>query len=40
MTLKYSDPPEITKKPSNQGVRVGGVATFFCASRGVFFFYN
>lgn len=28
------DPPEITKKPTNQGVRVGGVASFFCAARG------
>uniref|UniRef100_A0A1B0GN59 Uncharacterized protein n=1 Tax=Phlebotomus papatasi TaxID=29031 RepID=A0A1B0GN59_PHLPP len=27
-------PPEIDKKPSNQGVRVGGVASFFCAARG------
>uniref|UniRef100_A0A182QVC5 protein-tyrosine-phosphatase n=1 Tax=Anopheles farauti TaxID=69004 RepID=A0A182QVC5_9DIPT len=27
-------PPEIIKKPVNQGVRVGGVATFFCAARG------
>lgn len=29
-----SDPPEIVKRPSNQGVRVGGVASFFCAARG------
>lgn len=29
-----TDPPEITKKPTNQGVRVGGVASFFCAARG------
>lgn len=28
------DPPEIIKKPQNQGVRVGGVATFYCAARG------
>ncbi|KAM7354360.1 tyrosine-protein phosphatase Lar isoform 4-T8 [Cochliomyia hominivorax] len=27
-------PPEIIKKPQNQGVRVGGVATFYCAARG------
>lgn len=30
----FTDPPEIIKKPVNQGVRVGGVATFFCAARG------
>lgn len=29
-----TDPPEITKKPTNQGVKVGGVASFFCAARG------
>lgn len=29
-----TDPPEIIRKPSNQGVRVGGVATFFCGARG------
>ncbi|XP_059619067.1 tyrosine-protein phosphatase Lar isoform X2 [Phlebotomus argentipes] len=29
-----SHPPEIVKKPANQGVRVGGVASFFCAARG------
>ncbi|KAJ6649557.1 Tyrosine-protein phosphatase Lar [Pseudolycoriella hygida] len=28
------DPTEIIKRPSNQGVRVGGVASFFCAARG------
>uniref|UniRef100_A0A1A9WX62 Ig-like domain-containing protein n=1 Tax=Glossina brevipalpis TaxID=37001 RepID=A0A1A9WX62_9MUSC len=28
------DPPEIIKKPQNQGVRVGGVASFYCAARG------
>ncbi|XP_030241630.1 tyrosine-protein phosphatase Lar isoform X5 [Drosophila navojoa] len=27
-------PPEIIKKPQNQGVRVGGVASFYCAARG------
>ncbi|XP_049549048.1 tyrosine-protein phosphatase Lar isoform X2 [Anopheles darlingi] len=27
-------PPEIIKKPVNQGVRVGGVATFYCSARG------
>ncbi|XP_055852475.1 tyrosine-protein phosphatase Lar isoform X5 [Episyrphus balteatus] len=27
-------PPEIIKKPLNQGVRVGGVASFYCAARG------
>ncbi|XP_073823326.1 tyrosine-protein phosphatase Lar isoform X3 [Musca autumnalis] len=27
-------PPEIIKKPQNLGVRVGGVATFYCAARG------
>jgi len=32
--LLYIDPPEITKKPSNQGVKVGGVASFFCAAGG------
>lgn len=30
----FSDPTEIIKRPSNQGVRVGGVASFFCAARG------
>lgn len=29
-----TDPPEISKRPSNQAVRVGGVASFFCAARG------
>lgn len=29
-----TDPPEIIKKPQNQGVRVGGVASFYCAARG------
>lgn len=29
-----SDPTEIVKRPTNQGVRVGGVASFFCAARG------
>lgn len=29
-----TDPPEIIKKPQNLGVRVGGVATFYCAARG------
>uniref|UniRef100_A0A1A9V1C8 Ig-like domain-containing protein n=1 Tax=Glossina austeni TaxID=7395 RepID=A0A1A9V1C8_GLOAU len=28
------NPPEIIKKPQNQGVRVGGVASFYCAARG------
>lgn len=28
------DPPEIIKKPVSQGVKVGGVATFFCSARG------
>lgn len=32
--FSHLDPPEIVKKPANQGVRVGGVATFFCAARG------
>ncbi|XP_037047701.1 tyrosine-protein phosphatase Lar isoform X5 [Bradysia coprophila] len=27
-------PTEIIKRPTNQGVRVGGVASFFCAARG------
>ncbi|KRF81059.1 tyrosine-protein phosphatase Lar isoform X4 [Drosophila virilis] len=27
-------PPEIIRKPQNQGVRVGGVASFYCAARG------
>lgn len=29
-----TDPPEIIKRPTNQGVRVGGVASFFCSARG------
>lgn len=29
-----TDPPEIVNPPVNQGVRVGGVATFFCSARG------
>lgn len=29
-----SDPPEIVKRPANQAVRVGGVASFFCSARG------
>lgn len=32
--LLIVDPPEITKRPINQSVRVGGVASFFCAARG------
>jgi receptor-type tyrosine-protein phosphatase F len=28
-----ADPPEITRRPTNQAVRVGGVASFFCAAR-------
>lgn len=28
------DPPEIVKRPSNLGVRVGGVASFLCSARG------
>lgn len=28
------DPPEIVKRPANQAVRVGGVASFFCSARG------
>ncbi|XP_041778522.1 tyrosine-protein phosphatase Lar isoform X3 [Anopheles merus] len=32
--IYLTHPPEIIKKPVNQGVRVGGVATFFCAARG------
>lgn len=28
------DPPEIIKRPLNQAVRVGGVASFFCSARG------
>lgn len=30
----FADPPEIIKRPSNQAVRVGNVATFFCSARG------
>lgn len=30
----FTDPPEIIKRPANQAVRVGGVASFFCAARG------
>lgn len=30
----FADPPEIVKRPTNQGVRVGGVASFFCSARG------
>ncbi|XP_053675759.1 tyrosine-protein phosphatase Lar [Anopheles nili] len=33
-SVKASHPPEIIKKPVNQGVRVGGVATFFCEAHG------
>lgn len=33
-TFLQIDPPEIVKRPANQGVRVGGVATFFCSARG------
>ncbi|CRK99959.1 CLUMA_CG013255, isoform B [Clunio marinus] len=29
-----SHPPEIIKRPAPQGVKVGGVATFFCSARG------
>ncbi|XP_055295997.1 tyrosine-protein phosphatase Lar isoform X4 [Sitodiplosis mosellana] len=32
--VQASHPPEITKRPINQSVRVGGVASFFCAARG------
>lgn len=32
--LFVADPPEIVKRPANQGVRVGGVASFFCSARG------
>lgn len=32
--IYFADPPEITQKPANKGVRVGGVASFFCAARG------
>lgn len=32
--LQRTDPPEIIKRPSNQAVRVGGVASFYCAARG------
>ncbi|KAM8715082.1 hypothetical protein ACLKA7_002174 [Drosophila subpalustris] len=34
MLLMLTDPPEIIRKPQNQGVRVGGVASFYCAARG------
>ncbi|CAH1716486.1 unnamed protein product [Chironomus riparius] len=33
-TINASHPPEIIKKPVSQGVKVGGVATFFCSARG------
>lgn len=32
--IKQTDPPEIIKKPINQVVKVGGVASFFCQARG------
>lgn len=32
--FSLSDPPEIVKRPANQAVRVGGVASFFCSARG------
>lgn len=32
--IAISDPPEIVKRPMNQGVRVGGVASFSCSARG------
>lgn len=32
--ILFIDPPEITKRPINQSVRVGGVASFYCAARG------
>ncbi|XP_035795178.1 tyrosine-protein phosphatase Lar-like isoform X7 [Anopheles albimanus] len=32
--IYLTHPPEIIKKPVNQGVRVGGVATFYCSARG------
>ncbi|XP_065084231.1 tyrosine-protein phosphatase Lar isoform X2 [Ochlerotatus camptorhynchus] len=32
--IYMTHPPEIIRKPTNQGVRVGGVATFFCGARG------
>lgn len=34
LSLPFVDPPEIIKRPSNQAVRVGNVATFFCSARG------
>lgn len=34
MVFIIADPPEITKRPINQAVRVGGVASFFCSARG------
>ncbi|XP_064554284.1 tyrosine-protein phosphatase Lar isoform X4 [Drosophila montana] len=33
-TVDAVHPPEIIRKPQNQGVRVGGVASFYCAARG------
>lgn len=33
-SLSILDPPEITVRPINQGVRVGNVATFFCSAKG------
>jgi hypothetical protein len=33
-TAHLVGPPEIIKKPVSQGVRVGGVATFFCSAGG------
>lgn len=33
-SIPFIDPPEITKRPINQSVRVGGVASFYCAARG------
>lgn len=33
-SIVFLDPPEITKRPINQSVRVGGVASFYCAARG------
>lgn len=32
-SILFIDPPEITKRPINQSVRVGGVASFFCAGK-------
>lgn len=34
LSVLIIDPPEITKRPINQSVRVGGVASFYCAARG------